>query len=163
VQDSIGPDITLSGDNSMTLQAGTAYVEPGYTAVDTVSGSLPVTVTGSVSSGVPGLYTINYSAVDTAGNTSSVDRTVTVVDSLAPSFDPLPIITPVEATGPGGAVVDYSVTATDLSDGGATVSCTPASGSTFAIGTTSVNCTATDGSGNTVPASFHHLYPQRRC
>ena len=34
-------------------------------------------------------------------------------------------------------------------------SCTPASGSTFALGTTTVNCTASDAAGNTGTASFN--------
>ena len=44
----------------------------------------------------------------------------------------------------------YYVTAT----GGATVVCTPASGSTFPIGTTTVSCTATN-SGGQATASFN--------
>src|SRR5439155_15127349 len=35
-----------------------------------------------------------------------------------------------------------------------TVSCSPASGSTFPIGTTVVHCTASDTAGNTATASF---------
>jgi cellulose 1,4-beta-cellobiosidase len=35
-----------------------------------------------------------------------------------------------------------------------TYGCTPASGTAFAQGTTTVNCTATDASGNTAGASF---------
>lgn len=157
VRDSTAPVITLTGDNPMTLQAGTSYIEPGYSAFDIFEGSVPVTVTGSVNSGVPGLYTINYSASDvTAGNTSSIDRAVTVIDTLAPTFGALPVIAPVEAVGPGGAVVIYTVSATDLSAGGASVSCTPVSGSTFPVGITTVNCTASDTSSppNTAPASF---------
>jgi hypothetical protein len=40
--------------------------------------------------------------------------------------------------------VTYTAAATDIVDGTDPVTCTPASGSTFAIGTTAVNCTATD-------------------
>jgi hypothetical protein len=39
--------------------------------------------------------------------------------------------------------------------GGATVICTPPSGSTFQIGTTTVNCTATDNNGNKSQCSFN--------
>src|SRR5713101_2657167 len=51
------------------------------------------------------------------------------------------------ATGPQGAVVTYTPsTATDESGDSSTalVTCTPASGSTFPIGTTTVTCTASD-------------------
>jgi hypothetical protein len=60
----------------------------------------------------------------------------------------------VNATGPAGAIVTYTVTAADDTDPNPQVSCTPSSGTTFAIGTTAVNCTATDASGNQASASF---------
>jgi len=51
--------------------------------------------------------------------------------------------------------VTYSgESATDNVDGSVTVSCTPASGSTFPVGTTIVTCTATDSSGNTGTTTF---------
>lgn len=59
-----------------------------------------------------------------------------------------------EATGPGGAVVSYVAAARDDVDGIVPVTCSPASGSTFPIGTTTVTCTATDSSGNNGSASF---------
>jgi hypothetical protein len=58
--------------------------------------------------------------------------------------------------GPRGAVVSYSTpTVTDESGDTSTtsVSCTPASGSTFAIGTTKVTCTATDSDDTNSPVS----------
>jgi hypothetical protein len=56
----------------------------------------------------------------------------------------------VEATGPSGASADYTSGATDALSGvvGET-SCTPASGSTFPLGTTTVSCSAIDAAGNT--------------
>jgi hypothetical protein len=60
----------------------------------------------------------------------------------------------VEATGPGGAFVTFSATATDPDDEAGPVICAPPSGSLFAIGTTTVSCTATDSHGNTGSASF---------
>src|SRR5206468_9865449 len=50
-----------------------------------------------------------------------------------------------EATSPSGAVVNFTVTAT----GGGAITCTPASGSTFPFGTTTVSCTATNNVGST--------------
>jgi hypothetical protein len=52
----------------------------------------------------------------------------------------------VDATGPQGASVSYTVTASEPDDASATplVSCSPASGSTFAIGSTTVTCKASD-------------------
>ena len=58
------------------------------------------------------------------------------------------------ATGPSGATVPFSVSAFDALDGIVPVTCTPASGSRFAIGDTSVTCRATDRGGNTTTVSF---------
>lgn len=49
-----------------------------------------------------------------------------------------------EATSPDGAVVTFTATASP----GATLVCTPPSGSTFPIGTTTVSCTATNPAGS---------------
>jgi hypothetical protein len=60
----------------------------------------------------------------------------------------------VSASGPSGATVSYTVAFTDPDDAVASSSCTPASGSLFPLGTTTVQCTATDSHGNTATASF---------
>jgi uncharacterized delta-60 repeat protein len=60
----------------------------------------------------------------------------------------------VNATSPIGAAVTYTATATDDTDPTPVVACTPSSGSTFAIGTTIVTCTATDAAGNEASATF---------
>lgn len=76
----------------------------------------------------------------------------TVDQDLALSGVPANITT--AATGPTGAVVNYTPpTAND--EGGETpsVSCDPASGSTFAVGTTTVTCTATDSDDLNSPVS----------
>jgi hypothetical protein len=59
------------------------------------------------------------------------------------------------ATGPSGAKVNYSVSATDDTDPSPEVACYPPSGSTFPIGATQVTCTATDQSGNSTTKSFN--------
>jgi HYR domain len=74
-------------------------------------------------------------------------------DTTAPTISvPAPITA--DATSPSGAVVTYSVSATDPDDAVASLNCMPASGSTFPIGTTTVNCSATDTNGNSSTASF---------
>ena len=70
-----------------------------------------------------------------------------------PAIDvPRPIT--VDATGPAGATVTYTVSATDDIDGPASVLCTPSAGSPFPIGVTSVECVSTDAGGNTGSARF---------
>jgi HYR domain-containing protein len=56
--------------------------------------------------------------------------------------------------GKKSARVVYRVTASDNLDGAVPVSCLPRSGSSFRVGRTTVRCTATDKSGNTVTAKF---------
>jgi large repetitive protein len=106
---------------------------------------------------VLGTTTVTCTAVDTHGN-KATDTTfaVTVVDTTPPSIDAHADITTVEATGPSGATVGYASPAThDLVDGEGFATCAPASGSTFAVGTTTVYCDASDAAGNAaVQASF---------
>jgi predicted heme/steroid binding protein len=74
-------------------------------------------------------------------------------DTTAPMLN-LPGNITEEATEPTGATVSYTATATDDTDPNMPVDCSPVSGSTFTIGTTTVECTATDSSGNTASGSF---------
>lgn len=60
----------------------------------------------------------------------------------------------VDAVSPAGAPVPFTVSATDDFDPSPSVSCEPASGSTFAIGTTTVACTASDAAGNVSTGGF---------
>ncbi|PKB72582.1 MAG: hypothetical protein BZY75_06400 [SAR202 cluster bacterium Io17-Chloro-G7] len=64
-------------------------------------------------------------------------------------------ITGVEATGPDGATVNFTATATDDEDGTLTPSCSAASGDTFVLGTSQVDCSVTDSGNNTVEGSFN--------
>lgn len=66
----------------------------------------------------------------------------------------LPASITAEATSASGAAVPYTATATDDFDPSPVVSCSPASGSTFPLGTTTVTCTATDAAGNSSSGSF---------
>jgi hypothetical protein len=60
-----------------------------------------------------------------------------------------------DATSRAGAVVDYTASANDTGGSGvATSSFLPASGSTFPLGMTTVNASATDNAGNTATGSF---------
>ena len=70
----------MNGSAEITLGAGLDYFDPGATAVDTLDGDLEVTITNSVDINTPGVYVLEYSASDKAGNKSSiVSRKVTVI------------------------------------------------------------------------------------
>jgi hypothetical protein len=75
------------------------------------------------------------------------------IDETPPTVD-VPLHVSTDADGPGGAAVGYEVTATDNFDRAPLLACSPASGSVFPIGDTSVSCTATDEQGNSATASF---------
>ena len=84
---------------------------------------------------------------------SSTTGSLTIVDTTPPVVSvPAPII--VGAIAATGAPVTFVVSATDGVDGTDPVSCVPGSGSTFAIGVTTVHCTASDLHGNTTTGTF---------
>jgi Tol biopolymer transport system component len=59
-----------------------------------------------------------------------------------------------DAASPAGAVVTFAASANDNVDGAVAVTCSPQSGSIFAVGTTTVTCQATDAAANTTSATF---------
>lgn len=79
------PVINLSGPVSVVLDCGNGYTEAGWTALDDEDGDLTasVGVTGTPPAGPlgPGLWTITYVVTDSASNTVTAQRTVTVLDN----------------------------------------------------------------------------------
>ena len=59
-----------------------------------------------------------------------------------------------EAASPSGAIVSFTATATDARDTNVVVTCAPPSGSQFALGATTVNCSATNSRNKTAEGSF---------
>jgi hypothetical protein len=96
---------------------------------------------------------VQCTASDPSGNSASTSFRVTVRDTTAPAITSPGTVT-WEATSQQGAVVSYTVTATDSVDRSPSVACTPSSGSTFPLGTTRVSCTATDSAHNARSGSF---------
>ena len=105
--------------------------------------------------------TVNVTA-DTAGRNftctvksdgGETTRSITIKrDATAPD-----LTVPGTLIKEGAGVVDYAATATDGVDPTPALACTPASGSEFALGATTVSCTATDTAGNAVTKSFEVL------
>jgi uncharacterized protein YjdB len=81
VPDLTPPVITLKGSASITVNLGNAFVEPGYTAIDDVDGDITdrVVISGSINTGVAGVYILTYTVYDDAGNVARATRTVNVV------------------------------------------------------------------------------------
>jgi choice-of-anchor A domain-containing protein/uncharacterized repeat protein (TIGR01451 family)/uncharacterized repeat protein (TIGR02543 family) len=65
---------------------------------------------------------------------------------------PSPLV--LEGTSPAGAAAHFTAMATDALSGPVPVVCTPVSGTTFALGTTVVTCSAQDIHGNTSSGTF---------
>jgi hypothetical protein len=155
VVDTTPPVLSLPAD--ITVEAtGPAGATASYsaTSTDLVDGSRPVTCTPASGSTFPlGTTTVQCTATDTRNNVAHGSFTVTVRDTTPPVLS-LPANITAEATGPGGAAVSFSATSADIVDGSVPVTCNPASGSTFALGTTTVQCTATDAHNNTAHGSF---------
>lgn len=86
-------------------------------------------------------------------NPTSVWMARLAADSMPPVLF-LPESLTVEAAGPAGAEVSFVATAQDDADGDVAVSCDPASGSLFPVGTTAVTCSAVDTHGNAATGSF---------
>jgi WD40-like Beta Propeller Repeat/HYR domain len=85
---------------------------------------------------------------DKAGNCATAGPIAgNKIDRKAPRLS-LPADKSIEATSPAGVAVTYSATASDGADPHPVVHCTPASGSVFGIGKSTVTCTASDHVGN---------------
>jgi hypothetical protein len=102
-----------------------------------------------------GTTTIQWTATDDAGNTSSCEQTITVEDHQPPTIScPANIV--LEPTCPSGAIATYTAPVGQDNCPGAITTRTAggASGSVFPIGTTTVTHEVTDASGNTASCSF---------
>jgi len=86
------PVITVIGPNPMTVLCPIGFIDLGAIGADNCSGLVNVTRTGTVNAGIPGQYTITYSATDAAGNTATATRVVNVVDEIPPSLTLKPAI-----------------------------------------------------------------------
>jgi hypothetical protein len=154
VTDHTAPSITIPATVTAEATGPSTPLAFNATATDLVDGSVAVNCTPSSGSGFPvGATTVNCAATDAQQNTATAMFTVTVTDHTGPALT-LPVNRTATATSPDGAVVSYTATAVDLVDGSRPVVCAPASGSTFPIGTTTVNCSASDTRGNTASGSF---------
>lgn len=119
------------------LGAGEVYV----TLVPDGTASFNVVANGRILSGV-----------------SLTNGSVAYLTSDTPTIGPLAFVGAtnqvLEATSPAGAVAVFGVTATNSFQPNVPVTCTPPSGSTFALGTNTVTCVAVDAFGATNTATF---------
>ncbi|QPJ62145.1 MAG: DUF5011 domain-containing protein [Candidatus Nitronauta litoralis] len=143
--DTTPPTLTLQGPNPAVFN-NVPFVEPGFTAVDTVQGTVPVTVTPSGPQ--TGTFVLTYTATDFSGNSATATRTVTINDTIPPAIS-------INGANPlnyeiGTAYVDPWANAVDNVDGVLPVTLT-----TNQISPNQFNViyTATDAAGNTASAT----------
>jgi hypothetical protein len=128
-------------------------------ATDNLDGPLtPVCAPASETKFSVGATTVTCTAVDAHSNQSQQTFVVTVVfsDTAPPVLAAVPDLK-TEANGPNGSIVTYATpSAIDAVDGPIPiVTCAPASGQRFPLGSTTVTCVASDSHGNVGTTTFH--------
>ncbi len=149
--------------SAISLPTGPTATTCGLTITDAQLGSATAKDNCEVHitrTGVPpdnffpvGQTPITYTATDGAGNQTSATQTVTVIDNTPPTITCPENIFVTIPTGDASTVVNWDPPAAN-DNCTVTVACSPASGSTFPPGITTVTCTATDASGNTATCTF---------
>ena len=107
------------------------------------SSTFSIVVTSTVGGPVVNTASISSNTPDAVPSNNTATATVVVFDNDL-AMNSMPADASVNATSPGGAVATYATPTAADEESGATVGCDHPSGSTFAIGTTTVTCSATD-------------------
>jgi HYR domain len=162
ITDTIAPMITNQPNITTTTDVNApkvvTYTNP--TATDNIDGTLPVSCAPASGSTFPqngSPTTVTCTATDAHGNTGTETFTITVnlVDTTKPVLSSVPGGIAENTEVPTGKVISYTApTANDNLDGPLGVTCTPASGTNFVVGSTPVTCSATDAHGNKGEATF---------
>ena len=157
VIDTTPPTISTQADLSaeQSSPAGALVSFPTPSASDLVGGPLPVTCSPASGTVFPlGVTTVTCTASDASGNQATTTFTVTVLDTTPPTIT-APGDQVVEQSSLGGAALSFAEpSATDVCDVTPAVTCSPAPGTVFPLGVTTVTCTATDTSGNQAATTF---------
>jgi len=78
--DTVAPIITLTGAATQSILASDTYTDAGATASDDIDGNITASITQSAfDPRFYGTYTRTYTVYDTAGNTATTRRTITVI------------------------------------------------------------------------------------
>jgi hypothetical protein len=130
------------------------YTTP--TATDCAGSNVVVTCSPvSGSTFAVGTTNVTCSATDSASRTGHSSFSVTISSTAPTIVGGSAIVTNLASASATNIVINYTTpTATDCAGSNVVVTCSPASGSTFAVGTTNVTCTATDSASRTAHSSF---------
>lgn len=114
-----GPTITLIGQDVVTIDEDSVYIDAGATALDVEDGDLTtsITIVNPVDTSVPGTFTVTYNVVDSNGESAlEVTRTV-----IVKALNDVPVITligdPSITIYVGSLYTDAGATALDAQDG----------------------------------------------
>jgi hypothetical protein len=77
--DTTDPDLSLKGENPMVFNVNDNFVDPGFTCID-LSGC-DTTIVGNVDTSTVGVYYLDYTSTDFAGNTSETKRRIIHVEN----------------------------------------------------------------------------------
>ena len=160
------PTTTAPTGGSMSATPGTIGPVPltwpgaGAPCVDdpVLRSSTPstVTLTAPLTAGSNIIYRVTYTKAPSSGISGGTlaQIALSVNANAAPELD-LPGTMTVEGDTTGGWVAAYTATATDAEDDpDPAADCTPAPGVLLPLGTTTVDCSATDTAGATTTGSF---------
>lgn len=155
IPDIICPKDTVVDNAPGTCSASVAFGADTNTAVPTAELYYRIGNTAITSPRVfpVGTTTVIATALNGAGFDSCSFK-VTVRDVQPPVITCPANITQANDPGQCGAIVNYTITASDNCTSSVTVTVQPASGTFFAVGVTTVNARATDAAGNTATCSF---------
>lgn len=161
--DTTNPVIKLIGEEELSIGLDSTFKDPGVVATDNVDGDITakVKVKGEVDTSIEDDYTLTYTVKDSAGNKTSVTRTVTVTkentktnaDTTKPVISFKSDIVSTICTGEKLDISSnglYGYTAYDDTDGDVTslVKVTGSTGIMNNAGSYSLTYTVTDSSGN---------------
>lgn len=144
VNDTIAPVITAA-DTTINDTVTSFDAMAGVSATDNSGETITVSASSNISLGLPGVYTITYTATDSSGNTATKTRKITIKDTTAPVI-----------TIPANATINDTATSFDVMAG---VSAKDNSGENIQVkashsivigkpGVYTITYTATDSSGN---------------
>jgi hypothetical protein len=135
-------------------QCGAVVSFPFPTAVDDCSGVTVGCVPPPGSFFPVGTTPVHVTASDAANNVTNYWFNVVVRDTQPPTLTCPNNISVTNAHAAWTSIVTFNPTATDNCPGVRQPVCTPASGSTFGLGDTTVTCAAVDAAGNVSHCTF---------
>ena len=155
--DTLMVDFSSPSDLTFNADAGQCSKSNVTWTVPTIDGCVVTNVVNTPANGstfAVGTNSVSYVVKDSLGGTRSFSFEVIVRDVQAPTIICPANITVAALAGQCGAVVNFTPVASDNCSG-ATVTSTPASGSLFPLGLTTVTSVAHDAAGNSSsPCTF---------